>query len=206
MTEFLRVFQISQLSADIQSRGISAHDIRTFGRARGGQNDPAPVNQAPPASTVPDIPEVTEDQVAEDDIEEQIVIAESSTTSSQTVAVEIPVRKKPRTSTRKKPKKNSDDEFSASDEEVDLSKYGRASFSHKKRAPSWNLVKLIFVIFVLNDLQLPRIRNKVLTARDCCVINVVLWNNLLQRKMFRNGKRTKVGKGTAKMILEGKAG
>jgi DNA repair protein RAD7 len=165
------------------------------------------------------IPEDTEDAdlespETEEQIDEAPVIPESSTTRTtrQTVTVEIttsatstPSKRKSRASTSKKKKPTSDDDFENSDnEEVDTSKYGRASFSHKKRAPAVQPGKIDFCHvcsqrFTITAYTKQSPDGEGLLCHKCGAVE-----QSVAKKEAPKRKTTKIGKGTAKMILEGK--
>jgi DNA repair protein RAD7 len=147
------------------------------------------------------------------------VIAEVSSTTTTTtrrqiVTVEVtntpsttPTKRKPRATKKKKP--TSDDDFENSennnDEEVDPSKYGRASFSHKKRAQSTiqpgkiDFCHVCSQRFTITAYTKQSPDGSGLLCHKCGAVE-----QSASKKEAPKRKRTKIGKGTAKMILEGK--
>jgi DNA repair protein RAD7 len=145
-----------------------------------------------------------------------IAEASSSTTASrQIVTVEVtntssttPTKKKPRAAKKKKP--TSDDDFedaeNNNDEEgVDPSKYGRASFSHKKRAQSTiqpgkiDFCHVCSQRFTITAYTKQSPDGSGLLCHKCGAVE-----QSVSKKEAPKRKRTKIGKGTARMILEGK--
>jgi DNA repair protein RAD7 len=183
------------IATDNQSRGISAHDIRTFGRARGGQNGAVQTNQPQPVITISDTPDISEEGSSADP---------GSATENVIVSTSTSARKKSRASKKKPKKPSSDDDFSASDEEIDTSRYGRASFSHKKRAPAVQPGKIDFCHicsqrFTITAYTKQSPDGEGLLCHDCGAVE-----QSAVKKSAPKRRRTRVGKGTAKMILEGK--
>lgn len=87
---------------------------------------------------------------------------------------------------------------------VDPSKFGRASFSHKKRAPVMQPGKIDFCHicshrFTITAYTKQSPNGEGLLCHKCGAVEQVA-----AKKDVPKRKRTKVGKGTAKMILEGK--
>jgi DNA repair protein RAD7 len=117
------------------------------------------------------------------------------------VEITTPPRKKTRAS---KKKKKVDSDEAASDDEVDNSKYGRASFSHKKRAPTMQPGKIDFCHicsqrFTITAYTKQSPDGEGLLCHKCGAVE-----QSIMKKEEPKRKRAKVGKGTAKMILEGK--
>ena len=131
-----------------------------------------------------------------------------ASTSSQTVTVEIttPPKRKARAS-RKKRRRGSGDDFSASDddEEVDPSKYGRATFSHKKRASAMQPGKIDFCHvcsqrFTITAYTKTSPDGEGLLCHKCGAVEQAKDASVPRPK--RN--RMKLGKGHSKMLQEGK--
>ena len=143
--------------------------------------------------------------------DDDVIIFESSTTTTttrtaQTVTVEIPAKSTPskKHSSRKKKKVVADDDSSDDDVAVDPAKYGRASFSHKKRAPVNQPGKIDFCHicsqrFTITAYTKHSPDGEGLLCHKCGAVEQVE-----AKKDVPKRKRTNVGKGTAKMILEGK--
>ena len=129
------------------------------------------------------------------------MVAESSATV--TVEVTTPPRRGRQRASKKK-RKVSDDEYSDEDEEIDTSKYGRASFSHKKRAAAIQPGKIDFCYvcsqrFTISPYTKQSPDGEGLLCHKCGAVE-----QSAPKKEAPKRKRMKVGKGTAKMILEGK--
>ena len=136
-------------------------------------------------------------------VESATVVAESSTSQTVTVEVTTPVKKKAR-ATKKKKKVSSEDEYSDEDGEVDPSKYGRAAFSHKRRAPVVQAGKIDFCHicsqrFTITAYTKHSPDGEGLLCHKCGAVE-----QIVPKKAAPKRKRTTVGKGTAKMLLEGK--
>jgi hypothetical protein len=122
------------------------------------------------------------------------------------VPVATPPRKKTRTS-KKKAKKaaESDDDFDASeDEEIDTSKYGRASFTHKKRAPVMQPGKIDFCHICSQRFTITAYTKQSPDGEGLLCYKCGSVEQSAAKKDAPKRRRTKIGKGTAKMILEGK--
>ena len=141
--------------------------------------------------------------------DEDVITVESSA-KTQTVTVEIPTDSTPskKRYSKKKKKLLRDDELSAASDDdtaVDTSKYGRASFSYKKRAPVMQPGKIDFCHicsqrFTITAYTKPSPDREGLLCHKCGAVEQAA----VAKKAEPKRKRTKVGKGTAKMILEGK--
>jgi DNA repair protein RAD7 len=104
---------------------------------------------------------------------------------------------------KKKPKKAESDE-DISDEEVDTSKYGRAAFSHKKRAPVMQAGKIEFCHICSQRFTITAYTKHSPDGEGLLCHNCGSVEQAVQKKETPKRKRTKFGKGTAKMILEGR--
>lgn len=132
------------------------------------------------------------------------MVAESST-ETQSVEVRPTSRRRGRVS-KKKTKKDagSSDDYSASDEEIDTSLYGRAAFSRKKRAPAMDAGKIDFCHicsqrFTITVYTKHSPDGEGLLCHKCGSVE-----QAVAAKQSPKRKRTRVGKETAKMFLEGK--
>jgi len=194
----------------VQSRGISAHDIRTFGRARGGGQNGGTAQQPahPQPHPIPNAPNDADEEPEAHEAVQEVEETGVGSTSSQTVAVEIttpPIRRT--RASRKKRRRGSDDDLSGADddEEVDPLKYGRAAFSHKKRASVMQPGKIDFCHicsqrFTVTAYTKTSPDGEGLLCHKCGAVEQAKVANAARPK--RN--RTKVGKGRSKMLQEGK--
>jgi len=143
--------------------------------------------------------------------DEDVIIVESTTTTTttktaQTVTVEIPVKSTPskRRNNKKKKKVLSDDEFSDDEVAIDPAKYGRAAFSHKKRAHVMQHGKIDFCHICSNRFTITAYTKESPDGEGLLCHKCAAVEQVAAKKDVPKRKRTKVGKGTAKMILEGK--
>ena len=132
------------------------------------------------------------------------LIVQGSSAQAVTVNASTSARKNSRVSKKKPKKPSSDDDVSASDEEIDTSKYGRAAFSHKKRAPAVQPGKIDFCHicsqrFTITAYTKQSPDGEGLLCHDCGAVEQSGFKREAPKR-----RRTRVGKGTAKMILEGK--